>query len=260
MSLLQIPFRVTNRSGQPLEGARVQILLILAAGNPGPRGQAVSDLHGEGVVLINLKGTFSFDAKVRAASFVEWIDPDGVSWELSADNVWGVAKTFDRRHLSTETRKVYVVTSRTFPQVPLPPDLSVKTRSSLSQLLRGRELLHTYDECRDALIAGFPDSSAVLAGKAIETAIILRGESRDWPVDDWVKKRYAVGDYLRETEVERDLISAFSRGFYRLMNGANVARVLGAHQVFGHIDLLNARAVQSDVTKLVEGWFGTATD
>lgn len=254
--MFRMPFRISNRFGEPLDGALLDVELSLGPAGQRPTGHARANAEGIGEMSINVGRMRPYGA-MRGSYRVQWTDPEGVLWGFGGETEWPVTLTPERNHLTTTARIGFTITTRAFPQgLPL-PEIRHATRTRIDAMPDGSALLHTYDGCRDAIIAGLPDASAVLAGKTLETALILRGRAKGWPLVEWLKRKPAlmIGDYLHEEMVKSDLVSSFSPGFYKHMLGANDWRILGAHQLFERVDMPNAKAVQSNLTKLLDGWF-----
>lgn len=258
-SPFMVPIRVQNRFGESLPGAVVHARLQYSDR---------LNLRGQCHVGNSGKGVMAFSRDVLAIPTVtDWKPFEfQVMWEDSDGVVWGFVGVTRITPITRENGDItadeqgFVVTSRIFPQEPLPPEIDRSTWEEVQELKGGKDLLHAYNECRDTLLSGFPNSSVVQAGKALETAIVLRGRMKNWPLEEWKAKKQPrplmIGDYLNEPLVQREIEESFSPGFYKHMKGTNTERILGAHQMFERVDMANARSVQSDLTKLLNGWFG----
>lgn len=254
-TMLCIPFRVSNRFGEPLSGAIVECQQLESVRRGGPIGIASSKLNDAVVLQIINELPFRRGWKATVSFKVRWTDADHVVWGFDVRKVLPFTPAGSERGHFTSPEQGFTITSRMFPQEPLPPEISLDLRSRLMASKEGVALLDTYDECRDLLLAGFPRSSVIMAGKAIETAIIIQGKQSGWPVDRWKEDRYTLGKYLEEQLVKDAFTKAFSSQFLEIMSATNATRVLAAHQIFERIDLTTARNVQYDVTKLLIGWF-----
>ncbi|HEV2519116.1 MAG TPA: hypothetical protein VGX00_00645 [Thermoplasmata archaeon] len=194
-----------------------------------------------------------FRPRLAIGFTIRWEDPDGVSWGFFTASDLEIRAVDPKSWESTE--QSFVVTTRTFLQALPLPEVKHETREALLATPQFRELHFAYEEARDSMIAGLPNASAAISGKALETAVLLRGSTKGWPVGQWGKSRYALGDLLREQVVREDVEAAFGSGFYRLLVGTNVPRILGAHQKGTHVHMDEARAVLRALTTLIDGWF-----
>jgi len=145
---------------------------------------------------------------------------------------------------------------RGVPQGMDAPEINHVTRRSLLKSAQLRYVHEAYEEARDAYISGLPNASAALAGKSLETAILVRGLTDGWPVAKWQEERTTLGGYLAKDEVKKAVIAAKGSTFYELLHGLNVTRIVSAHEKFESVHMDDARAALRSVTKLFDAWFG----
>ena len=251
MVAIRIPVAVSNRFGETLSRANVKGMLI------GERNakESQTSTQPDGKGLLVLESGNGFPGPREVAFLVSWTDDQGVVWGFDTKSRLQLSVTPDRHSLQAEPRS-FGITMRMVPQGLPAPEVGTSTRTALIGSPATRYIHDTYEEARDAFISGLPNASATLAGKTMETAILIRGISRGWPVGDWQERRFTLGNYIGEKVVSTDIIEVFGDGFYDLLRGSNVARIMGAHQKFETIHMDDSRAVLRAVTRLLDGWFG----
>lgn len=252
--MIRILFAVSDRFGVPLEGAILE-----------SRVKHGSETYGisHGSAGKSGKGTMLIDGPAEPGEywmeyFVHWTDPEGVLWGCNSRTKLKAERVVEGGPLDVLVEQGFSITTRMFPQALPLPEIGHTTRQNLLRSKEGAHVHRAYEEARDSMLAGLPDASAAMSGKAIECAIGLRGVSRQWPLDKWAAERYALGDYLRDPVIEDDLRTCFNEGFYDLLLGTNIPRILAAHQKGTRLHMDEARAVLRSLTQLIDGWFGEA--
>lgn len=251
--MIRIPYHVTNRFGEPLPGAQLRARWEIPLSKP-QESTSGTDRRGAGVILF--RGSYG-PGNCQIQTQVVWTDRDGVVWggtiTLQTVEVLPMAGSPD---VSPRASLGFSLTTRAFPQALPLPEMEHGTRTLLLSRAEMRPLHDAYEEARDSMVAGLPNSAAAMLGKTLETAIYLRGETLGWPVDEWKSRPTMLGGLLSEPLVKAEIISTFNPGFYRKLNAANVVRILGAHQAGEGVNMDDSRAALKQVTQLIDGWFG----
>jgi hypothetical protein len=251
-SVLRIPFRVSNRFGEPLGGALLQARLA-REGADAQIHQSMTGADGRGLLLIAKpmgSGTLAIEF------FASWTDPDGVLWSFPVDQTLTLVPVGVSGDVSPSIECSLGIYHRSFPQGMPVPEIGHVTRRALLATKQGRELHHAYEEARDSILMGLPNAAATLTGKGLESAIVLKGVERGWPTVDWLKARYNLATYLNDPRVRAEVEASFERGFYDLLAGAKTARILGAHHTGSHVHMDEAKALLRTLTQVVDTWFG----
>lgn len=250
--MIRIPFRVANRFSEPLGRAQLRVRINPVLGTT-VEAQGSANEKGSGTLLVNAPfgiGVLEFDFHVL------WTDSDGVAWGYGSHTKTELVPVPNSPDVRAKAEVGFVVTTRAFPQALPLPEIDHVTRARLLSVYGWRSLHQAYEEARDSMVAGLPNSAAAMLGKTLETAIYLRGEARGWPVEEWKNRPAMLGGLLVEPLVKADIVSTFSSGFYRKLNAANVVRILGAHQAGEGVNMDDSRAALKQVTQLIDGWFG----
>jgi hypothetical protein len=247
---LHLNLSVGNRFGEALPRA---VLDLTFPG--GRRDYRISvTMGGDGNAETSIPDFPMFPGPVSYHYSVRWSDEHGVVWGHSASGTINPISTGTRSEFRATVG--FALTMRAVPQGADAPEVDHETRRRLLASEELRFIHEAYEESRDAYVCGLPNASAALAGKCVETAILVRGSADGWPVATWQQEHTTLGGYLGKGEVRKAVLAATSETFYELLRGSNLTRIVGAHEKFESVHMDDARATLRAVTRLLDAWFG----
>jgi hypothetical protein len=250
--MLRVGFSVSNRFGEPLPRAEVTMWGTAVPQDSGVT--AIADESGMGDVLVHGGSVGKSASRFR----ILWTSEDGVVWGMLVPVTVDIVRSQTGGDLMTRTRIGFSVTMRMVPQALPAPEINHLTRRRLLASVQGKQVHLAYEEARDCLIAGLPNASATMSGRALETAFLSYGSDLGWPVQVWAEKQYTLGAYIEEPALRTEVQTTLGGAFYRRLKAANVTRVVGTHQTGGGLHMDDARQLLRLTTQLIDGWFGKA--
>jgi hypothetical protein len=114
-------------------------------------------------------------------------------------------------------------------------------------------LLYDIAELFDALAAGLPSSSLVMAGKVLDGTLKLKGVEENWWNPDWDER--SLGFLLDQPAVKAAVTKRLSKGYWDRLRGSALARNPAAHQKFSQVSYHDALSAATIVLEAVNRWF-----